>query len=56
MRLELTVDYDVPEDEFDELIKLYPLGKYLGGGNTQWFRVEIDTQHGFVSLTWFKRW
>ena len=56
MQLEIVVDYRVPADEFDELIQVYPLGRYLSGGRSQWFRVEIDGNEGQISLTWFKEW
>lgn len=56
MRLEITVDYNVPADEFEELIQVYPLGQYLSGGNSKWFRVEIDGDNDFISLTWFREW
>ena len=56
MQLQIVVDYRVPDDEFEELIKVYPLGKYHWGGQSRWFSLEIDGQHGRIELTWFREW
>ena len=56
MRLDITVDYNVPADEFEELILKYPLGQYLEGGHSRWFRLEIIGDNNFISLTWFREW
>lgn len=56
MQLQIVVDYRVPADEFDDLIKVYTLGKYHWGGNSRWFSVEIDGQNGRIELTWFRVW
>ena len=56
MQLEITVDYRVPADEFDDLIKVYPLGKYYQSTPSRWFRLEIEAEHGMITLTWFRVW
>ena len=56
MQLEITVDYRVPADEFEDLIKVYPLGNYASGGNSNWFQLKIDGIEGHITLTWFKEW
>jgi len=56
MQLQIVVDYRVPDVEFEELIKVYPLGKYHWGGQSRWFSLEIDGQHGRIELTWFREW
>ena len=56
MQLEITVDYNVPADEFEDLSKVYPLGKYISPDHCHWFRLEIDGDGGRITLTWFKVW
>ena len=56
MQLEITVDYKVPADEFEDLGKVYPLGKYISRDHCHWFRLEIDAEGGRVTLIWFKVW
>ena len=56
MEIQITVDYNVPADEFHDLIKKYPLGQYLMNDRVNWFRVEIDGDKGKITLTWFQEW
>ena len=56
MRLDIVVDYNVKTDEFDDLCKVYPLGKYQSGGRIHWFVVEIDGDEGHIRLVWHKEW
>lgn len=56
MEIQITVDYNVEQDDFDNLSKVYPLGKYIGHGKTQWFRLTIDGDEGKIELTWFRKW
>jgi len=59
MEIQLTVDYNVPADEFKDLLKKYPLGQYLSNGideRVHWFRLEIDGDKGKITLTWFQEW
>lgn len=56
MQLEITVDYRVPADEFEDLIKVHTLGKYHLSNNCNWFSVVIDSADGQIRLTWFKVW
>jgi hypothetical protein len=56
MQLQIVVDYRVPADEFDDLIKVYPLGKYHWGGQSRWFCLTIDGHEGQIELTWFRLW
>lgn len=59
MELQITVDYNVPADEFRDLIKKYPLGQYINTPHdtrVNWFRVEIDGDQGKITLTWFQEW
>lgn len=56
MRVEITADYKVPADEFEDLIKAYPLGRYKQSGDTRWFVLKITTADGQIELTWFREW
>ncbi len=56
MRIDIVADYNVPADEFKDLIKAFPTGRYLQSGKSKWFRVEIDTEEGRIELTWFQVW
>ena len=56
MEIHITVDYNVKQDDFDNLSKVYPLGKYIGQGRSQWFRLNIDSEDGKVELVWFREW
>jgi len=55
-RVEVTVTYDLPEDEFRALPDSFPTGTYRSGGEdneTEWYRVEIESPNGIIKLTWF---
>jgi hypothetical protein len=51
--IEITVDYNMTEEEFSELGDYYPTGDYETGGETKWFRLYINKN---LSLVWFQRW
>ena len=59
MQVEITVNYDVPADEFDVLGAAYPLGKYISNtldNRVSWFKLEIPGDKHNITLTWFKSW
>lgn len=59
MEVEITVNYNMPADEYDQLGSAYPLGKYVkGSGNEriQWFKLVIPGDTHKITLTWFKSW
>jgi hypothetical protein len=56
MEIQITVDYRVEPDDFDNLGKVYPLGTYLQSQQSRWFRLKIDGDHGQIELTWFRVW
>jgi hypothetical protein len=56
MRIEIVADYKVPADEFEDLIKVFTLGRYKQSGQSQWFTVEITTATGPIDITWFRVW
>lgn len=57
MEIEVTVDYNTPAEVFDQLSNAYPLGEYISGGHTQWFRLKIiNTDGKKLVLIWFKAW
>lgn len=56
MKADITVDYDVEPDEFDQLIVLYPTGQYKSSPDSdfvKWFKLEISNK---ITLTWFRTW
>ena len=61
MRVEI-VRHGVPKEEFEQLGKAYPLGKYSKlGQSTNMFKITIDMSYGSneyqeVDLTWFREW
>ena len=44
----------VPDDEFKELSKVYPLGKYTSSHGVHWFTLKIPTDSGQIKITWFR--
>ena len=56
MEIHITVDYTVQPDDFDNLRKVYPLGRYLQSGESRWFKLTIDGDKGQIELTWFRVW
>jgi len=56
-RVEVTVTYNLPEDEFRALSDSFPTGTYHASdsddSNTEWYRVTIDSPNGAIKLTWF---
>ena len=63
MRQEIVMAYNTPREEFDQLIKAYPLGKYTRKHpKTHWFTIKLDIcgrEHevvGELSLIWYVEW
>lgn len=59
MEIEITVNYNTPAEEFEQLQNAYPLGKYVSGTNDHitWFKLVIVGENNRkVALTWFKAW
>jgi hypothetical protein len=56
MRIEIVADYKVPADEFEDLIKVFTLGRYKQSGQSRWFTIEITTATGPIDITWFRVW
>ena len=59
MEVEITVNYNVPADEFEQLGSAYPLGRYVNTANNervQWFKLTIPGDTHKIILTWFKSW
>jgi hypothetical protein len=55
-RIEVTVTYNLTEDEFRALPEDFPTGEYHSGGEndgTEWYRVNIESPNGVIKLTWF---
>ena len=55
-RVDITIDYNLPADEFAALPQNFPTGNYHEGGEdneVKWYRVEIDSPNGTIKLTWF---
>lgn len=59
MDIEITVNYDTPAEEFDQLANAYPLGEYMHANpkcDIRWFRLTIHTPTDKIKLTWFRSW
>ena len=52
-RIEVTVTYNLPENEYRDLFKDFPTGEYHESTGTEWYRVEIESPNGIIKLTWF---
>jgi len=52
-RIEVTVTYNLPADEFKALPETFPTGDYHEHDGSKWYRVEIDSPNGVIKLTWF---
>lgn len=59
MEIEITVNYDTPAEEFDQLANAYPLGEYMNAApnsTVRWFRLRINTETDKIKLVWFRSW
>lgn len=58
-RIEITVTYNLPEDEFRALPDSFPTATHHRSNDkdpadiTEWYRVDIDSPNGVIKLTWF---
>ena len=54
-RIEITVTYNLPEDEFRALPDSFPTGTHhrSDSKDTEWYRVDIESPNGVIKLTWF---
>ena len=52
-RIEVTVTYNLPEDEFRILPISFPTGAYHEHDGSKWYRVDIQSPNGVIKLTWF---
>ena len=54
MQVSITATHNTPDDEFQDLCKVYPLGKYTYSNGIAWFRLKIDTDKGQIEIIWFR--
>jgi len=54
-RIEITITYNEPEDDFRKLQEIYPTGYYNSHDGSEWFRLDIDSPNGIVKLMWFRK-